>query len=191
MPLTFVNRVNELQFITSIYCPPYLLLTAPSGYGKTRLLQAVKDQLERQQWHCLLLNLTNNIPIQDITTLLLQEAGMQPIDIRQMNLTSSQDAGHELGRQLCKIFSNRKNLVILLDNIENLHSDSIQQMLVHWVPAIKATFNDNQNSPQLRFIWAGRNIADWKLTNSTSSIPITVIPLTPFDFEAVSQTVAQ
>ncbi len=48
--IEFVNRVSEIQNITESPAAPYLILSAPAGYGKSRLLENISDQLESDGW---------------------------------------------------------------------------------------------------------------------------------------------
>ena len=48
----FVNRQNELSEILDNSAPPYYLIAAPSGYGKTRFVKALKEKFEKQDYIC-------------------------------------------------------------------------------------------------------------------------------------------
>ncbi len=73
----FMDRLNEMHYITNIYCPPYLLLSAPMEYGKTRLVQAVTERLQKQNWFCIHVELWRQKPysVKELTYNILQELG--------------------------------------------------------------------------------------------------------------------
>lgn len=186
--IEFVNRLNEIAFITNIYCPPYLLVNAPMGYGKTRLLEAVKDILQNG-WLNIHIGLSRCTlcSFSELTRAILDQTG-EPHG--QEDVSTPEKAGHTIGRRLLRtLTATHKNVLILLDNTDTecLTEDAMEQFLNQCLPAIQQVLSNKTPPVQLRTIFAGRHITHWKQRSST--IPLELIALTPFDFPAVHQTV--
>ncbi len=189
LSIEFVNRLNEMQYITNIYCPPYLLISAPMGYGKTRLIHAIKAQLQEQNWLCIHLELSRekSYTIKKLTYVIFQQLGEEHSE--NLDLITPEEAGSLVGRyilqKLCE--TQQRNVLILVDEIESFEEDLAKQFLNQFLLAVKQGLNVVAKSIRLRSIFAGRNISHWKQVGS--KIPLELMFLTPFDFPAVYQTV--
>ena len=183
----FVNRINEKALITNIYCSPYLIITAPSGYGKTRLLRTVKAQLAEQKWLCIHLALSRErvYTIQEITQNILQQLSMgRPVNLDKF---LPEQCGRLVGRGVLNALqSSFKDVIFILDEAESLQ----KEVTTHWLTlllSVRAIIN-NANPPiHLRMIVAGRYLTHWKQFNSFPKFEF--LSLTPFDFPSVHETV--
>ncbi|MEH2234335.1 MAG: hypothetical protein V7K71_32725 [Nostoc sp.] len=50
--IPFTNRDAAINEITAINSPPYRLVTAPEGYGKTEFLKQIQGRFQELQWCC-------------------------------------------------------------------------------------------------------------------------------------------
>lgn len=187
-PIEFVDRVNEIAFITNIYCPPYLLISAPAGYGKSRLLENAKERFQQQDWLCLYLKLSRDkqYSVQELAHLLLQEIGVQ--GSRHFDLSTPENAGDAVSWNILNTQKHgQKNITILIDEAEALDESSVKQLLNRFLPAFKEGINIVEPALRLRLICAGRQLAHWKQWGE--KLPLELLALTPFDFPAVYETV--
>lgn len=188
--IKFVNRVNEVRYITELYCPPYLLITAPMGYGKTRLLEVVKTQLQGQNWLCISIRLSRKTSssICDISKKILEQLGYQ--NIQALDLKTAERCGEEVGKGLLRALEGvPKNILLMIDEIEAVDDDVAKQLLNQLVIVLKDMLKRDVvgRACQFRLILAGRYISHWKSLDS--QIPMELLSLTPFDFSAISQVV--
>ena len=187
--MEFVNRVDELQYLTGRYCPPYLLLSAPMGFGKTRLLRAVQEQLERQKWLCLFVELSREAPatMNDIALNILQQLKRQ--GIQGANLSTPESAGHHIGTAILQTLhqTRQENILLIFDEVEALEEYVLHQLLDQFLLVLKDTLRIVNHSIRLRLILSGRYICHWKQFNV--KIPLELMHLTPFSFPPVFQIV--
>ncbi|MCP4350180.1 MAG: ATP-binding protein [Desulfobacterales bacterium] len=183
----FVNRFSELGFITNIYCPPYLLISAPVGYGKTRLVQAVTALLQRQNWFCIHIDLwrEKQYSIKELTYKMLREIGEEAAEVPEQ--AEPEKYGLEVCRAILNNLGSRRNVLILIDEAEALNDDLVKQLLEQFIPSVNNVLNNSAVPVQLRIILAGRYISNWK--KSVSKIPLSLMSLPLFDFSAVYETV--
>ncbi|MCP4350178.1 MAG: hypothetical protein GY795_32275 [Desulfobacterales bacterium] len=185
----FVNRLNEINYITNVHCPPYLLISSPMGYGKTMLIQAAKDLLKRQDRLFVHLELSRkkSYSIQEITYLasqyLKEEIG------EHLDSITLEKCGEKLAKCIQEVLtkSQQKELIFLIDEAEALNENLAKQFLNKFVPVLMDTLRISDNSIRLRLIFSGRYISKW--SQFSSSISLKPLLLASFDFDSVYQTV--
>ncbi|WP_392533370.1 hypothetical protein [Nostoc sp. C117] len=64
--IPFTNRDAAIQEITATNSPPYRLVTAPEGYGKTEFLKQVMVRFQELQWCCAYASMSSYESIEDL-----------------------------------------------------------------------------------------------------------------------------
>ena len=182
--IEFVGRSNEIDLITSIYSPPYLLISAPAGYGKTRLVQAVRERMQSQEWFCIHIELwrQKRYSLADLVYKILREVRDEKRE--NSELSTPEKCGNEVSRAIIKRL-NKKNILLLIDETESLEEDVVRQFLNRFVPRLNNILGRSGNP--VRLILAGRFISCWK--QLVSELPLHLRSLPLFDFNAVGQLV--
>ncbi|MBN1220488.1 MAG: hypothetical protein JXM69_16300 [Anaerolineae bacterium] len=186
--IEFVNRVSEIQYITNPLCPPYLLMSAPGGYGKTKLLETLKFQFEQQGWLCISikLNRKNTYSLQELTRIILREI-TDEISERQTIETPAQCGSAIATQILGRLGRDKSNCILLIDEAETLGVDIAKQLLDGIIPTLNNGLKVSASFETFRMIIAGRYIADWQ--RITHEIRPDLIPLGPFTFPVVQESV--
>ncbi len=185
--IEFVNRLNEIVFITNIHGPRYLLLSAPMGYGKTRLLEAVKNQLQKQDCFCLYVELSRSstYSLDDIAEKILQRIGGKPF--HEIKRTKPEELGQEVGKEIIKERGKtQRNVIILLDETESFDKKMVLEFSDEFVGGIQTVLMNA--GIRFRVILAGCYISHWSELPGLR-LPLTSMSLTPFEFSAVYETV--
>lgn len=186
----FVNRVNEIQYITNPYAPKHLIISAPSGYGKTQLLKTLRTQLQGQGWLCIYIELDRRQTYQldDIALKILEEVSDGSQDYKATTYTA-EEYGYEIAHNLVERFQNVRVIGVLfsIDEAEALSKDTAEQFINKLVPSISEGLTNAEYYHPNRFILSGRYIAELQQL-ATESIwqPYSIAP---FSFEVVQLTV--
>ena len=166
------------------------MISAPAGYGKTLLLKKVKSVISNDYlcyfFELLPRRLTTIKTIADKFLDLLEEK--QKYSILKYDINK---IGIEIGKKIIDIIGSKgekDKVLIIFDRLEHLDKNKIEPFLHKFLPGIIGAFNDLEHPIKLRFILSGRNIANWK-HKSSDYLPLTLEPLTPFDYDSIYQTV--
>ena len=185
--IDFMGREDELKLITSFYSPPYIMLVAPMGYGKTRLLEELKRILEEQKWLCVTINLSRwkHKTLKDLISSFSQIFKNEIFS----NVKTFEEAGSEIAQYIDRIArqNKQKGIFIQIDEAENIHTELAIELFNHFIPAFEETINYSQSPLERKFVVSGREIiSSWK---NMLEIPFHVIVLKTFDFNHIYQTV--
>jgi len=186
--IDFTNRNDEIRDITKTLPAPYLLISAPMGYGKTRLLEKVISQL-KETFFCIHVKLSrqNSFTVQMLALQILELLGKQlPQSVEHSDAFT---LGSEVGLRILEAVNQKqKNKVLLVvDEIESISENLAKLFLEQFVPAIQEVLRNAEKSVPLRTIFSGRYKTEWRRLSSI--LPLTPLVLTPFDFDSVHQTV--
>ncbi len=188
--IEFMNRVSEVQLITNLYSPSYLLISAPLGYGKTRLLEIVKIQFQSQGWfciHCILQKNSDYTP-KDLICVILQELGTNIEEIDFERFVTPKEYGYLIAEWLVKRLNQLEiyGVLLLLDQVEALEEEVASQFLNEVIPGLNRGLRSAGYLDQLKVILSGCYVSHWE---QLSKIPLGLMPVTPFNFPVVQQTV--
>ena len=64
--IPFTNRDAAINEITATNSPPYRLVTAPEGYGKTEFLKQILRRFQELQWCCTYASISSYESIEDL-----------------------------------------------------------------------------------------------------------------------------
>lgn len=185
--IKFVNRVSEIQYLTEPYCPPYLLLNAPMGYGKTRLLDKIRGQYQENNWFCLFISLADQKSppsVCDISKKILD--AINPDKQETLHSTDPEECGEEVGQAILQAIENApKRVLLMIDNIEIIDDDVAETLLNRFFTYLQDALSSSHTGIecQFRLILSGRYISRWTLLKS--KIRLELYSLKPFDFLAV------
>ena len=189
--IEFMNRFTEVQYITNqLWSPAYLLISAPKGYGKTRLLEVVKAQFQRQEWFCVHCALDKNktYSVEDLVTLILKSIGVELQKINFDLLKSAQDYGFLIAQWIVRRLKNidAYGTLLLIDQVEVLEDNVAEELLNYVIPSLNEGLHSANYPDQLRVIISGCYVSNWE---QLSEIPLKLMQVTPFRFPVVQQTV--
>jgi hypothetical protein len=178
----FINRTDELKEFTKANPAAYILISAPTGYGKSILLENIVERLEQMSF-CIYIKLEgkSNLNLKQLANLIISECNGNYVD----NLSHEQ-----IGLELLKAAQkkNKNEIIICIDDIDSISSTSINDLLNEFIPTIEQQLIKIPHIPiKLRIIFTC--CQTMKCLYISSEIILTEIKLKPFDFDSVHQTV--
>jgi hypothetical protein len=205
----FTDRIRELEMIINPFSPPtYQLISAPMGYGKTRLLEIAKLRLEHEQgWHCINLSLSRGYAysIREFAVELLREFKVSENEMQKFtaDLDMAQSCGERVGIAMVnfldsvkqKLSTVKEKICIIIDQAELLDSQQekkcslIQEIFEMFLPGMSALIREKDRNIQWRFIFSGRYISDWENKINQNILPLKTYELELFEPAAIAETI--
>lgn len=186
--IEFVNRDDEIREVTRILSAPYFIISAPMGYGKTRLIDKLKSQL-KDNYLCIHVELRRqkSYSIQSLASKILQKLG--GLSFQSSELTDLSLLGGQVGLYIFDAVAptDKRKVLLFIDEVESVEDQVAKLLIDKFIPAIQEVLSDSQPAITLRVILSGRYISDWK--QFSYNIPFQNMDLTPFDLDAIHQTV--
>jgi hypothetical protein len=190
-PIPFQNREDESKQILSSFAPPYFLLDAPAGYGKSVLLQRLAERFYEDSWLFAHVRLGEDSNLDHLVAMLAQqlEVDFSPkgSNVRRWGA----DLAGAIKRSRFEEVT-RSGLVFLIDFDKKPARDVLKGLLDQFIPAVQESlrvldfFSSRHN--RFRVTLAGRYLAG-RTEVASCAIPLSVRRLTPFDFNTVRATV--
>ncbi|MBP1467953.1 hypothetical protein EYB53_019710 [Candidatus Chloroploca sp. M-50] len=186
----FVNRDNEIRRIITIVRSDIrksTLINAPSGFGKSALLEKVIEKLqgEHRDYAYALVSAHSIATIEEIARLFLQEFKIPESEDLPKN------PGRELARCLNKRFFNSNTLdvnitrVVLIVDFDVFPED-INKIIVDFISDIRENLKHLEKSPKVDLIVAGKILKTVELLSYPE-----LVTLSPLTYEHVYATAAQ
>ncbi|AUT00701.1 hypothetical protein CLI64_09985 [Nostoc sp. CENA543] len=190
--IPFTNRDAAIREITALNSPPYRLVIAPEGYGKTEFLKQIQKRFQELQWCCAYAAISSYDSITELEKRLAIA----------LQLTSP--AGHELnsGERLDLLLrkawskwqlqdKDKKGIVLLIDLDGSPPSKQRLNEIFHdlkeFAWRIQESLKELQffkdNSRRLRVVIAARCLTDIPLERIFAKLP-----LSPFNWEVIQDT---
>ncbi|MDY6876879.1 MAG: hypothetical protein SWK90_11855 [Chloroflexota bacterium] len=193
--IPFQNREDEIRDILSFFAPPYILLDAPAGYGKSvlleRLAERFTEQEQEQEWKVAHVRLEEDDSLHQLVAMLAQRLGLKYSPKGADAYRWGADLAGALKRNELEAIT-RNGLVFLIDLEKKPALNVLKDLLDQFIPAVQKSlrvlefFSIRHN--RFRVVLAGRCLAG--RTEATShAIPLSVRRLTPFDYSVVRETV--
>ncbi|BAY11001.1 hypothetical protein [Calothrix sp. NIES-2098] len=190
--IPFTNRDAPIREITAIKSPPYRLVTAPEGYGKTEFLKQIQKRFQELQWCCAYASMSSYESIEDLEKRLAN------------SLQITLPEGHELswGERLGLLLhnnwwatwqsQNQKGIVLLIDldgsAPQKQRLNEIFKDFKQFISRIEKCLKDLQlfkeNYSRFRVIIASRCLINIPLEYQIFS----ELTLSPFNLEVIQDT---
>lgn len=190
----FTNRHDELQLLLSSYAPAYHLIDAPAGYGKSSLLNRLKEQFSEQGWAAAYISVN---PKSSLTTISQEIADAIAVDHR-FEINPRLPAATRLGSVLnlfwqTKGEGEKKGIVFLIDIEPTTPLSLVQKIQEDWIPYISESLKSleffRKNHNPFRVVIAGRYLTS---TNTAApAYPTKIMRLSTFTYEVVRDSTQQ
>lgn len=197
IPTDFVNREEEKREALRESSSPYMLFDAPTGYGKTRFLQAIRDGYFARGWYFIFVETP-----QDATAFTLSLTIIHELLVEHNKVQQAMGLKHFSSSPLTEIpfivnnfitliqliqssVSHKQTLVILIDNIEQLRDEEVDIFESKFLKPLHQELETIQWNLLVRL--SGRDVRHiWLRT--PKSIIVRIKQLTPFRYEDVLDT---
>ncbi|MEH2287553.1 hypothetical protein [Nostoc sp.] len=188
--IPFTNRDAAINEITATNSPPYRLVTAPEGYGKTEFLKQIMGRFQKLQWSCAYASISGYENIEDLEKRLANSL--------QLTLPEGHDLswGERLGSLLHRNWAKwqsqgKKGIVLLIDlngsapqkqRLNELFND-FKEFAWRIEKCLKELQFFKDNSRRLRVVIAARCLIDLPLDRIFPKLI-----LSPFNWEVIQDT---
>ncbi|MHC5614880.1 MAG: hypothetical protein ACYTXA_28855 [Nostoc sp.] len=189
--IPFTNRDAAINEITATNSPPYRLVTAPEGYGKTELLKQILGRFQELQWCCTYASISSYETIEDLEKRLANSLQLPLPEGHQLSW------GERLGLLLHRNWATKwqsqgkKGIVLLIDldgnapqkqRLNELFND-FKEFAWRIEKCLKELQFFKENSRRLRVVIAARCLVDLP---SDRIFP--KLTLSPFNWEVIEDT---
>ncbi|MEH2113403.1 hypothetical protein [Nostoc sp.] len=188
--IPFTNRDAAINEITATNSPPYRLVTAPEGYGKTEFLKQIQGRFQELQWCCAYASISSYESIEDLEKRL---ASSLKLTIPEGHKLSWEERlGSLLHRNWARWQAqDKKGIVLLIDldgsapqkqRLNELFND-FRDFAWKIEKCLKELLFFKENSRRLRVVIAARCLIDLPLDRIFPKLT-----LSPFNWEVIEDT---
>lgn len=174
--LDFVNRESEIQHIMNPARSPIMVIDAPAGYGKSKMLHTLQDRFSEKGWESCLVSLDEFRSQIAIRREIVAQLKLKPIN-------SSERTPDFILRQM--LGQKNSPLLFLFDVVEQAHAEDITWLLSEFLPGCRQSFPVSE----FRVIFAGRYVES--STGAAQWLNCERVSLSPFNLQVVMQIVEQ
>ncbi len=194
----FANRTEELRLACPTGARPFILISAPAGYGKTYLLHRLRRRYEHEEsvsWRAGYVDLKpsavmrgkdEGVALLYMVNALIASFHQRP-PVREIRSGADETAiYHRLSTFLTGQLSNSPGALVMWDGVEVLPDETgtmLQNMMVKLSQHLQAQHK------KLVVVFSGRYVRNWG--KGISDAARTTIVLTPFDSAVVRQMIAE
>ncbi len=194
--IPFTNREDELKQILSSFAPPYHLIDAPAGYGKTALLKELERRFKERKWMCAYVSAQEHRSVPAIAQALATELDISldlGADAKLLGLNLGRQIIQQRGKDFGESANAYKGVVLLIDVDKRPWTSllpTVDALFTDFIPGVEYSLHGfepfRKEHHPFRVIFAGRYLAG-KAPKDTP-LSLTVLRLTPFDYEVVRDT---
>ena len=194
--IAFSNRHEELAKLRNPTIPQYIVIDAPAGYGKSRLLREMVRSYKDEKWVCTLIDL-RDAPARDVRRWVLQQLGAQLAAQGRAYVapgpgTTDDDYDNEIEALAAAMKgdpSDQRSILLLFDSTEVRGLEHEGWLLQGCAaPIFEHLRMVLQGSRKFRAVFAGRYAtARWKAYRHGQVVYS--LQLGPFDVDAIAETV--
>lgn len=201
-PFEFINREEELTYFSAVDAPQYIVLNAPSRYGKTALLEKLGKKLEALEWNCVYVPVIQGATVRDLAICIAETL------VGTADGLGTATAPERLGQQLALLVEQNirfertrsdgqivlcPGIVLLFDfeyptlTFSAGRFVTADELVDGLIASFESALRDHLpcfagGGSRLRVVIAGRRIVDWA---QSRKLPLSPICLTPFTFRVV------
>lgn len=190
--IPFGDRDYHIDKIKADFAPPYYLLDAPAGYGKTELLMELKGRLSQEGWVCAYICADNYETPNELVKGLAGELGLKgPLtgrNVEQLGLAFGNLLRGEKRQDITL-----RGVVLLIDLGRSTSLSMTRKLAAEFIPKVQSSLRVDeffdQKHNRFRVVLAGRHLAKQKdkIVEKTT-IPLTVEQLPPLTYEDLLKT---
>ncbi|BAY79600.1 hypothetical protein NIES25_60850 (plasmid) [Nostoc linckia NIES-25] len=188
--IPFTNRDDAISEITAINSPPYRLVTAPKGYGKTEFLKQIMGRFQELQWCCAYASMSSDESSEDLENRLASSLQLSLPEGYELSL--GEGLGLLLHRNWAKWQSQGKKGIVLLIDLDgnappkqrlNEIFNDLKEFTWRVERCLKELQFFKDNSRRLRVVIAARCLIDIPLDRTFPKLI-----LSPFNWEVIQDT---
>ncbi|MEH1782181.1 MAG: hypothetical protein V7K67_21135 [Nostoc sp.] len=188
--IPFTNRDAAISEITAINSPPYRLVTAPEGYGKTEFLKQIQKRFQELQWCCAYASMSSYESIENLENRLASSLNLRIPEGHE--LIWGERFALLLHRNWAKWQSQGKKGIVLLIDLDgsapknqrlNELFNELEEFKYRIQKCLKELQFFKENSGRIRVIIAARCLIDLPLARTFARLI-----LSPFNWEVIQDT---
>jgi hypothetical protein len=206
-PTIFINQIEAIEEAMRPFYPPYRIIQGPAGYGKTKLLNKLKENYSEKEapWECAFISISEKETTDSLILKLSEALGIVELLNRNPNLTINKRFSNALFIKWNEIITEertgnnpqKKGLCLLFDLNKRPFETILSSLFSEIFPPIQeylfslGAFKSKEK--KFVVIIGGRYLSRFSDTWKNTSSPIApiIIELKPFTFDVIRQATKQ